>query len=308
MILEAYRTQVDLLLRILPYVAKEEIFALKGGTAINLFVHDLPRLSVDIDLTYLPLDSRDEALKNIHKGLGRIKSSIELAIEGLKVSAVSLNGDTDVKLNCQFPNAQIKIEVNTITRGHLFPVRLMHVTDRVQNEFGKFAAINVVSHAELYGSKICAALDRQHPRDMFDIKQFFDSEGLDDDVCQGFILSALSHNKPIHELLNPIIKDQKSAFNAQFAGMTAIEFSYEDYEKERKILIDIMNLLLSKDDKELILGFEKGEPDWNKFPHKGIKDFPAIKWKLHNINKLKLANPIKHSKLIRSLEAVLVKK
>lgn len=52
---ETYEAQVSLLVRILPYVAKEEIFALKGGTAINLFYRDLPRLSIDIDLTYLPI-------------------------------------------------------------------------------------------------------------------------------------------------------------------------------------------------------------------------------------------------------------
>ncbi|NOX86110.1 MAG: nucleotidyl transferase AbiEii/AbiGii toxin family protein, partial [Chlorobi bacterium] len=58
MIAAKYLAQVDLLLQIMPYVAKEEIFALKGGTAINLFVRDMPRLSVDMDLTYLPFDTR----------------------------------------------------------------------------------------------------------------------------------------------------------------------------------------------------------------------------------------------------------
>jgi predicted nucleotidyltransferase component of viral defense system len=51
--------QAELLLRILPLIYKEYVFALKGGTAINFFVRDLLRLSVDIDLTYLPLKNRD---------------------------------------------------------------------------------------------------------------------------------------------------------------------------------------------------------------------------------------------------------
>jgi hypothetical protein len=123
MIQPQYRAQVNLLLQILPYIAKEEIFALKGGTAINLFVRDLPRLSVDIDLTYFPIDSRPTALRNIQEGLGRIKNAIERAIVGLNVNTVASNDGMDVKLNCQFPNAQIKIEVNTTTRGHLLPVR-----------------------------------------------------------------------------------------------------------------------------------------------------------------------------------------
>lgn len=177
MISATYKTQVDLLLQVLPYVAKEKIFALKGGTAINLFIRDMPRLSVDIDLTYLPLDTRDEALKNIQEGLNRIKTDIERNLTNVKVHTVPLNGETDVKLNVQSKNAQIKIEVNTITRGNVFPTEFMQVVESVQDEFGKFAAINVVSLAELYGGKICAAIDRQHPRDVFDVKLLMENEG-----------------------------------------------------------------------------------------------------------------------------------
>lgn len=305
MILPAYQKQVDLLLRILPYVAKEEIFALKGGTAINLFVRELPRLSVDIDLTYLPIDSREEALKNIQEGLGRIKTAIETAINGLTAHTVSSNTGTDVKLNCQYSNAQIKIEVNTITRGHLFPVRLMQVNEKVQDEFGKFAAINIVSHAELYGGKICAALDRQHPRDLFDVKFLLDDEGITDAVWQGFLVALMSHYKPIHELLNPVIKDQHLAFDKQFSGMTAIDFTYEDYESTRNLLIEKIRNRLTENDKKLILGFEKGEPDWSQFPHEIIKDFPAVNWKQQNLEKLIKENPYKHKLMQEALEKVL---
>ena len=305
MIKPEYRAQVDLLLQLLPYVAKEEIFALKGGTAINLFVRDLPRLSVDMDLAYLPFDARKDALINIQEGLKRIKTAMEKTIPGLKVHTVSLKGGTDVKLNCQHSKAQIKIEVNTITRGHLFPVRMMPVRDLVQDEFGKFAAIQVVSHGELYGGKICAALDRQHPRDLFDVKLLLENEGFTHDVKQGFVLGLLSHYKPIHELLNPVFKNQEPAFNSQFAGMTAIEFSYKDYENTRTLLVDTLKKHLSEDDKKLILGFEKGKPGWSLFSQEKIKDFPAIQWKLQNIKKLILENPGKHGQLTKSLEEVL---
>lgn len=305
MITPAYRAQVDLILQILPYVAKEEIFALKGGSAINLFIRELPRLSVDLDLTYLPFDTREFAFQNIHDALGRIKESIESAIKGLKVTSVPLNGGTDVKLNCQYQNAQIKIEVNTITRGHFLPTRFMQVTDKVQDEFGKFAAINVVSHAELYGGKICAALDRQHPRDLFDVRLLLDNEGLSDEVRYGFIVSLLSHYKPIHELISPILKDQKSAYDSQFSGMTAMEFSYDDYENNRNQLIEMINKSLTEEDKELIYGFEKGNPVWELFPYKVIKDLPAVQWKLLNVNKLIKENPHKHEQIVRALKVVL---
>lgn len=305
MIKEEYRNQVELLLQVLPYVAKEKNFALKGGTAINLFVRDMPRLSVDVDLTYLPLDTRTDALNNIQDGLSKIKTELENNIQNLRVSTVSLNGGTDVKLNCQGQNAQIKIEVNTITRGNIFPTKLMQVTDVVQDEFDKFAAINVVSMAELYGGKICAAVDRQHPRDIFDVRLLLDNEGFNDEIWQGFKVGLISHYKPISELISPILKDQKSAFETQFAGMTSVEFSYEDYINTRNELIEIIKNKLSSDDKEFILSFEMGEPKWELFPIQVLKDLPAVQWKLININKLKKSNPNKHNIMIEKLKAAL---
>jgi predicted nucleotidyltransferase component of viral defense system len=305
MILAIYKAQVDLLLQVLPYVAKEKIFALKGGTAINLFVRDMPRLSVDIDLTYLPLDSREDALKNIQDGLNRIKVDIEKNVPGVKVHTVPLNGGTDVKLNCQGKNAQIKIEVNTITRGNVYPTQLMQVVDSVQDEFGKFAAINVVSLAELYGGKICAAIDRQHPRDVFDVKLLFENEGLTNEIWDGVKIGMISHYKPINELLSPILKDQKSAFDNQFAGMTSVEFSYDDFENTRAVLIDTIQKRLTDDEKKFLLSFEMGEPDWKLFPHSVLKDLPAIKWKLLNIKKVKNDNPKKHEQMVSDLKKTL---
>lgn len=305
MITQIYRAQVDLLLQVLPYVAKEEIFALKGGTAINLFVRDLPRLSVDIDLTYLPVNSRDKALSNIQEGLGRIKNDLEKNIRGLKVHTVPLSGGTDVKLNCQKQGAQIKIEVNTITRGNVFPTELMQVVDSVQDEFDKFAAINVVSLAELYGGKICAAVDRQHPRDIFDVKLLLENEGFNDEIWDGFKIGMISHYKPISELLSPVLKDQGSAFENQFAGMTTVDFTYDNYLSIRKILLDTITQRLTDDDKKFLLSFEMGEPIWELFPYPILKDLPAIKWKLINIKKLINSNPKKHKQMIKYLKSVL---
>lgn len=305
MISPAYRAQVDLLLQVLPYVAKEEVFALKGGTAINLFIREMPRLSVDIDLTYLPLDSRTEALKNIQESLGRIKANIEKNIPGITISTVPLNGGTDVKLNCQGQGAQIKIEANTITRGNVFPTELMQVVDSVQDEFDKFAAINVVSMAELYGGKICAAIDRQHPRDVFDVKLLLENEGFTDEIWEGFKIGLISHYKPISELLSPILKDQESAFENQFAGMTTVEFSYDDYELTRALLIKTIGERLTDNDKRFLLSFESGEPDWELFPIPVLKDLPAIQWKLLNINKLKKVNAKKHVQMVAHLKEVM---
>ncbi len=305
MISQIYRAQVDLLLQVLPYVAKEEIFALKGGTAINLFVREMPRLSVDIDLTYLPVDSRDNALRNIGEALNRIKADIGKNIPEVSVHPVPLHGDTDVKLNCQSRNAQIKIEVNTITRGNIFPTELMQVVDSVQDEFGKFAAINVVSLAELYGGKICAAVDRQHPRDLFDVKLLFENEGITDNIWEGFKIGLISHYKPVNELLTPILKDQKPAFEKQFAGMTFEPFTYDDYESTRKTLVDSIQQRLTDNDKKFLLSFETGVPEWDLFPYALIKELPAVKWKLQNIQKLGEINLKKHEIMITNLRNTL---
>lgn len=307
MILNAYKAQADLLLQVLPFVAKENIFALKGGTAINLFVRNMPRLSVDIDLTYLPLDSRTNALKNIQEGLIRIQTDIHKYLPEVKVHTVRLNGEADVKLNCQSNNAQIKIEVNTITRGNVFPTQLMQIADSVQEEFGKFAAINVVSLAELYGGKICAAIDRQHPRDIFDVKLLLENEGLTQEIWDGLKIGIISHYKPIYELLSPILKDQKSAFDKQFAGMTSVEFTYNDYEETRAILVDSIQKRLSDDEKQFLVSFEMGSPDWRLFQIPVLKNLPAIKWKLQNIINLKENNIKKHERMIENLKETLFK-
>jgi predicted nucleotidyltransferase component of viral defense system len=182
MIAPMYRKQVDLLLLVLPHVAKEPALALKGGTAINLFVRDMPRLSVDIDLTYLPFDNRIVALENISKALGRIQDRLESTLPGIRATINPQSDGHEAKLFCQLKGVGIKIEVNTTMRGHIRSPRLMQLTDGVQNEFGKFASIHVVSHAELFGGKICAALDRQHPRDLFDIHHLLKNEGLTEEI------------------------------------------------------------------------------------------------------------------------------
>lgn len=306
MMLSKYKQQVDLLLQVLPYVAREKEFALKGGTAINLFVRDMPRLSVDLDLHYLPIKERNESLQEIEAALRRIKKDLEKFIRGVHVNLSKPKGtDTDLKLNCQLNRAQIKMEVNSITRGKIAPERMMQINKKVQNEFGKFAAINVVSHGELFGGKILAALDRQHPRDLFDVKMLLDNEGIDDNVWLGVITMLVSHYKPIYELLNPELKNQKSAFDTQFSGMTELEFTYSDYEETREKLITNINSKLTKTDKEFLISFASGQPDWSLCPTDVLEDLPAVKWKLINIKKLVSNNPEKLNSSVESLRSVL---
>jgi predicted nucleotidyltransferase component of viral defense system len=271
-------------------VAKEEIFALKGGTAINLFIRSLPRLSVDIDLTYIPINDRETALIEISEGLGRIKADLEKSIPGISVTAVSREGE-DAKINCQLQKAQIKIEVNTTTRGTISDPDLLKVDKKVQESFGRFAAIKVVSMAEMFGGKICAALDRQHPRDLFDVKLLLENEGLTEEIKYGFLVALISHMRPINELLNPTFIDQRNAFETQFSGMSDIPFSYEEFEKTREELISQIISKLTLEDKRFLVSFKEADPIWEFFNVKNASELPAVRWKLQNIERLKRENP-----------------
>lgn len=299
-----YRDQVDLLLRILPYIAKEEDLALKGGTAINMFIWDMPRLSVDIDLVYIPIDDREAALKNISNCIMRLKNSISKGIPNIIVTSLGVVEEQEVKLSCALKGVVVKIEINTVMRGTIKPVKIMLLTEAVQNEFARFADIQVVSKGELFGGKICAALDRQHPRDLFDINHLL-KEGISDEIKQGFLAALLSHPRPINEMLKPNFSNQKEVFANQFIGMALKPFSYEDFTVTRERLISEVHKILSRKDKELLISFKAGEPDWNLNQIEHLKDLPAVKWKLMNIQKLLKNNPIKHEEQLNKLRLVL---
>jgi predicted nucleotidyltransferase component of viral defense system len=191
MSVDLYREQVALLLRLLPIVGREEMFALKGGTAINLFVRDLPRLSVDIDLTFLPLTERDAALTAIGQGLQRIGALAVRQIGGA-TAVVSARRDAP-KVVVSQQGAHVTIEPNTTLRGSVFPPALRRTTPAVEAEFGQSVSVPVLSEPDLYGGKIVAALDRQHPRDLFDIKLLFDAGGLTDDIRRAFVVVTRYH-------------------------------------------------------------------------------------------------------------------
>lgn len=285
--MQNYQNQVRLLLDVLPIVAREKVFALHGGTAINLFVRDMPRLSVDIDLTYLPLDdgNRETALQGIYDALERIKTNLE------KMGLSIVHQADKYKLQVSSQNAQIKVEVNSTGRGTISEPQKMILCDRAQEEFDAFVEMNIVPFGQLYGGKICAALDRQHPRDLFDVKYLLANEGFSEEVKQGFILCLIGSNRPIHELIQPNRLDQRETMSNHFTGMTADAFSYEEFELVREQLIETTHTNLTKLDKEFILSIGSDNPRWDIY---NFSEFPAVRWKLQNIQKLIASDAQKH--------------
>ncbi|NDV84910.1 nucleotidyl transferase AbiEii/AbiGii toxin family protein [Bacteroides sp. 51] len=296
---ELYKKQVTLLVRIMPSVYKIEDFAVHGGTAINLFHKNMPRYSVDIDITYIPIQERKESLKAINVHLVELKQMIEKTIPGIRITH-----KPDVwKLLCIKDGATVKIEVNGTKRGLIGRTEDKDLCAKAQSEFNMGCKARIVSFSELYGGKISAALSRQHPRDLFDCKYMpLDSF---EKVKDGLIFCLLGSDKPIIESLQPHPIDQQESLENQFKGMTDISFSYKDYESTRKELIVKINNGWTEDDKAFLLSFEQGTPEWNKCCVGDLSAYPSVKWKLQTILKLKETNSEKFTAGVKRLQEFL---
>ena len=297
---DRYRKQVALLIRIMPSVYKIKEFAVHGGTAINLFHRNLLRYSVDIDVTYIPIENRQQSLASINQKLLEVKKNIEKTIPGVVVKH-----KPDVwKLLCTLGDATVKIEVNATKRGIIGDVVELPLCEKARNEFSMGCKARTVSFSQLYGGKITAALSRQHPRDLFDCK-YMEQQSFDD-VKNGFMLCLLGSDKPIIESLQPHDIDQTEALENQFQGMTETPFGYEDYLESRTALLSLVNGGLTITDKEFLLSFEQGEPDWNKCCAGDLSQYPSVQWKLLNIGKLKESNPVKFEQGVNKLRRYLL--
>lgn len=300
--LDTYRQQVALLIRTIPFVAKETAFALKGGTAINLFVRDMPRLSVDIDLTYLPVEDRTTSLASIDAAMLRIAERIEAGIPGAKVNP-SRSADEKIvtKLIVRAGGVQIKIEITPVLRGTVYDPAVTPVVPAVEDEFG-FAEMQVVSFADLYAGKIVAALDRQHPRDLFDVRDLLAHEGIGDELRRAFLVYIISHNRPMAEVLAPTRKALAEEFARGFVGMTQEPVALADLETAREAVIAAMIADMPDAHRHFLVGFKRGEPDWELLGITEARHLPAVLWKQRNLDRLPGG---KRRELANELERVL---
>lgn len=299
-----YGRQVRLLVRLLPIIDTEKCFALKGGTAINLFYRDLPRLSVDIDLLYLPIENREEALEKIKAALARISDRIQTTIGRVTVTNTTEMQDNSLCLLVNAEDVRIKIELSPVIRGCVFPPLRMEVKEEVEKLFG-YAEMQVASLPDLYAGKLCAALDRQHPRDLFDVKFLLDNEGLTEELRKTFLVFLISHQRPINELLAPNLKDIRKVYKNEFEQMARIEVPVEELEAVRLNLIELINQSLTPQEKQFLLSFKNKQPDWSLLGMDNIADIaqlPSVRWKMINLNKL---SDVKHLALYEKLKTIL---
>ena len=287
---------------LLPLVAKQTCFALKGGTAINLFIRDMPRLSVDIDLAYLPVEDRQTSLTNIDKAFAAIATDIEQHIAGASVNTSLLKGTGKrYKLVVWQKEISVKIEVSPVLRGSVYPAEFGELCARAQATFG-FARIQLLSFEDLYAGKLCAALDRQHPRDLYDVQLLFNNEGINEQMKNAFLVYLMSHSRPMAELLEPTPQDISPLFRAEFEGMTYEPVSLEQLEKTFQKMVLKIHASMTDADRNFLLALKRGTPDWQTFALPEAERLPAIQWKIYNLDRM---NSGKRKKAAAKLEKVL---
>lgn len=301
---QGYLDSVRLLLDTAPAVFRNPLFALKGGTAINLFLRDMPRLSVDLDLVIIDHSSRrEDVLVEVSEALGAARQ--ELAGFGLRCEMGATAEGSETKLFVERSRTRIKIEVNHVFRGTILPVESRALTPSAQDTFFTDIEVPVLHPDELYGSKLVAAMDRQHPRDLFDVLGLLEEGGLSAGVIECFVCYLAGHNRPVHEVLFANAIDIAPAFANEFEGMTRTLVSLEDLLEARRRLFAELPAALTDAQRAFLLGLVRGEPDWSLISCVHLRDLPAIRWKVENLARLARTNPEKFALQAAALEAKL---
>jgi predicted nucleotidyltransferase component of viral defense system len=286
---QVYLDSARLLTRVAPLVLVDDTFALKGGTAINLFVRDMPRLSVDLDLVFPDYTvPRAEALKRINEAIRQ--SVARLKKQGFQTHAPASADAGETKLLVRQGAIQVKIEVNFVMRGTVNPVRMASLTQSARDTLQADLEIPVVSLEDVYGGKLVAAMDRQHPRDLFDVMQLFAHEGITAGIRRAFVVYLASHNRPVHEVLFPSLRDVRQEFEHSFAGMAAEPVELEVLLAARERMAHELQQGLTADERRFLLSLVAAEPEWNLpgVPH--VQQLPGVRWKLQNLERLRKAD------------------
>jgi len=280
-----YVDTVRLLLAIAPAVFRSPHFAMKGGTALNLFLHDMPRLSVDIDVVFTDHTlNREDALRAIGANLKAAKSAISTL--GFRATLPTTKGGDDVKLFVEGNGLQVKVEVNFVFRGTVLPVQQRPLSPIAQELFTTDITLPVLDTSELYGGKLVAAMDRQHPRDMFDVSKMLETFGWQSSFVDCFVAYLAGHNRPIHEVLFPKRVLLDPAFTNEFMGLTNDESSLTLLQRTQERLIEQLPRNLTTAHRNFLLSVARAKPDWNLLPFAHLQHLPAVQWKLLNLRKL----------------------
>ncbi len=293
--------QARLAVRVLRSVAREPDLALKGGTAINLFFRDLPRLSVDLDLTYLRIRDREESLNAIGEALERVAADVEKTLRGARVERRGLRNG---RIIVAHDHAQITVEVNTVLRGAVNAPLRVQAREPARDLFGDLEA-QILSFEDCFAGKLVAALDRQHPRDLFDVAQLLAAEGLTKPLMDAFVVYLVSQGRPMSEVLAPVEKDLRQVHEAEFAGMTGTLATLEVLQETRARLVRELRQTLLPRHVQFLRSVKGLDPEWALLPHAHVAELPAVRWRLQNLEKFRKEQPERYAAVRERLEEVL---
>jgi predicted nucleotidyltransferase component of viral defense system len=302
---QIYLDTARLLTQVAPFVFIDNTFALKGGTAINLFVRDMPRLSVDLDLVFpnytLP---RAQALAQINDAIRQ--AAERLTTRGFQTHILTVTDVGETKLLVRRGGIEVKVEVNFVMRGTIHPVHSASLSQRAREVLLSDLEAPLVSLEDMYGGKLVAAMDRQHPRDLFDVMQLFMHEGITPTIRQAFVVYLASHNRPIHEVLFPAKRDITQEYEHTFHGMTAEPVALEDLLKARDRMLHELQQGLDTRERNFLISLAWNRPDWSQFGIAHLAKLPAIRWKLQNLERLAKTNTKKFEEQAAALENALL--
>jgi len=303
---QAYLDTARMLTQVAPLVFAENLFALKGGTAINLFVRDMPRLSVDLDLVFADHRiEREEARAKINEAIKKADERLKKRGFQTHVAAVADAGET--KVFVRRDKLEVKVEVNFVLRGTVHPVRSTSLSAKAKEVLQADLELPLVSLEDLYGGKLVAALDRQHPRDLFDVMELFSHEGITPAIRRSFVVYLASHNRPIHEVLSPNLRDISAEYAGTFKGMTTDPVELRALLSARERMVAELQASLDAAEREFLLSLARNEPKWDLLGIGHLEQLPGVRWKLENLGRLAKANPKKLKEQALELERLLAK-
>ena len=280
-----YLETARLLTQVAPLVFVDNTFALKGGTAINLFVREMPRLSVDLDLVFPDYTlARETALTRINDAIR--KAAERLKARGFETKTMSAGDAGETKLLVRRGRIEVRIEVNYVMRGTVHPARPTSLTRAAREALQSDLEIPVVSLEDMYGGKLAAAMDRQHPRDLFDVMELFAHEGITPAIRRAFVVYLAGHNRPVHEVLFPTLRDIEYEYTNNFQGMTAEAIPMDTLLAARERMIREIQHGIDAQERRFLVSLVAGSPEWQALGIPHLEQLPGIRWKLHNLLEL----------------------
>lgn len=281
-----FKIQVKLLLQVLPILTENTSFALKGGTAINLFLRNMERFSVDIDLTYTPIEPREKTLSYFNHTLPILGEKIKQRFSDIRWHAIKTHAGDISRLIFSNSKTEIKVDINHTLRGVVNPCKELELCKNAQETFETFLSINCLSFEDIYAGKICAALDRQHPRDLFDVKLLLENEGYTEKLRKTFIVYLISGGKPLSEMLHPTRLNINETFKKEFSGMAMQNVTLNELLDVREHLVDLVQKSFTCNERDFLISLKSGMPKWDLLEIKDADKLPAVQWKLLNIHKM----------------------